>query len=173
VVPLKPLKTVPLSAPVHELPPVVEPSSQATVGSSQPTASGLAEAPGDSAGTTSGNFGGAPGGPSPGDGSQPIIEPRYDVAYLNNARPTYPAMARRLKLEGITTLRVLVSREGNAQSVTLHNSSGVRVLDEAALAAVQRWAFVPARQGDKPIAAEVDVPVRFRLDETAADGQKR
>jgi protein TonB len=93
----------------------------------------------------------------------PVTGPGYDAAYLNNPAPPYPAAARKLMLQGTATVRVLVSPDGRPKSVRLENSSGSRILDEAALEAVQRWSFVPARRGDKPIAAEVDVPVRFRL----------
>ncbi len=95
--------------------------------------------------------------------TEPIIGPRYDVAYLKNAPPQYPAVARKLKLEGTVTLRVLVSAEGRPQHVSLQKSSGVGVLDDAALKAVEGWSFVPAHRGNHPIATEVDVPVRFRL----------
>jgi protein TonB len=37
------------------------------------------------------------------------------------------------------------------------------MLDEAAMNAVKHWSFVPARQGDTPIPAWVDVPILFRL----------
>jgi len=92
-----------------------------------------------------------------------LVGPSYDAAYLSNPVPKYPAAARRLKLQGTATVRVLVSAEGRPRSVTLSKSSGTKILDEAALEAVQQWSFVPARRGSKPVAAEVDVPVRFRL----------
>ena len=108
----------------------------------------------------------APGGKyAPKDASevQPVIGPSFEAAYLSNPGPKYPAAARRLKLQGTATVRVLVSPEGGPRSVTLSKTSGTRILDQAALEAVQQWSFVPARRGGKPVAAEVDVPVRFRL----------
>jgi protein TonB len=93
----------------------------------------------------------------------PVIEPSFDAAYLNNPVPQYPAVARRLKIQGTATIRVLVSPEGRPKTVKLEKTSGARILDDAALDAVQHWLFVPARRGEKPIAAEVNVPVRFRL----------
>jgi protein TonB len=93
----------------------------------------------------------------------PVIGPSYAAAYLSNPVPQYPAAARRLKLQGTVTVRVLVSPEGRPKTVKLEKTSGARILDDAALDAVQHWLFVPARRGDKPIAADVDVPVRFRL----------
>ena len=68
-----------------------------------------------------------------------------------------------MKLQGTTIVRVLVSPEGHPQRVAVETSSGVELLDEAALEAVRQWSFVPARQGQKAIAAEVNVPMRFRL----------
>jgi protein TonB len=99
------------------------------------------------------------------DGSegQPAIGPSYSAAYLSNPAPKYPAAARRLRLQGTATVRVLVSAEGRPMTVTLQETSGTRALDEAALEAVQHWSFVPARRGSKPVAAEVDVPLRFTL----------
>jgi protein TonB len=93
----------------------------------------------------------------------PVIGPSFDAAYLSNPAPQYPFAARRLKLQGTTIVRVLVTPEGSPRSVRLEKSSGTRILDEAALDAVQHWLFVPARRGNKPITAEVNVPVRFRL----------
>jgi protein TonB len=93
----------------------------------------------------------------------PVVGPRYDAAYLSNPVPQYPVAARRLKLQGTATIRVFVSPDGRPKTVKLEKTSGARILDDAALDAVQHWLFVPARRGDKPVAAEVDVPVRFRL----------
>jgi protein TonB len=111
---------------------------------------------------------GVPGGLSGGK-PVPVIAPRYDAAYLHNAPPQYPPLARRLRLQGKTTIRVLVNADGRPQRVKLEHSSGVQILDQAALEAVQHWTFVPARQGNRPIAAEVDVPLHFRLEGTAAE----
>jgi protein TonB len=111
-------------------------------------------------GVPNGSPGGEVGG---GGGALPIEGPSYAAAYLHNAPPRYPAVARRMRLQGTATLRVLVGTDGHPQRVRLEKSSGVQLLDDAALEGVQRWMFVPARQGAKPIAAEVDVPLRFRL----------
>ena len=117
-------------------------------------------------GAHGGSLGGITGGVvgGGGGGELPIVGPSYDAAYLNNAPPRYPAMARRLKLQGTATIRVLVDTDGRPQRIRLSRSSGIGVLDEAALEAVQHWTFVPARQGNTPVTAEVDVPLRFRLE---------
>ncbi len=92
-----------------------------------------------------------------------VFGPVFDAAYLKNPKPSYPLIARRMKLEGIVILQVLVSSEGKPEIVRLGKSSGSAVLDQAALTAVKQWSFLPARQGNNPISAWVDVPLRFRL----------
>lgn len=63
-------------------------------------------------------------------------------------------------------LRVMVKASGAPETVALRQSSGTAILDEAALAAVKGWRFVPAHQGDQAIDHWVDVPIRFRLVDT-------
>jgi periplasmic protein TonB len=94
-----------------------------------------------------------------------IVGPAFNADYLHNPKPSYPLLARRLKLEGTVIIRVLVSPKGKAEIVRLGTSAGSNVLDQAALNAVQEWSFVPAQQGGQPVSAWVDVPIRFRLTE--------
>jgi len=61
-------------------------------------------------------------------------------------------------------LRVVVKPDGTPDAVALRQSSGSARLDEAALEAVRRWRFVPARQGDTPVSAAVIVPIVFSLE---------
>lgn len=89
--------------------------------------------------------------------------PRFDAAYLDNPSPIYPRISRRMGEQGKTLLIVQVSADGKPLKVSLHQSSGSSRLDQAAIEAVQRWRFVPARQGSSPIAASVIVPIIFSL----------
>lgn len=89
---------------------------------------------------------------------------RFDVAYLQNPRPNYPSLSRRLGEEGKVLLRVRVSPQGQPLAVDLERSSNITRLDDAALRAVARWRFVPARRGEESIEASVIVPIVFRLD---------
>jgi TonB family protein len=92
------------------------------------------------------------------------IGARHDAAYLHNAPPKYPAIARRMRLEGTVIVRAWIGATGKPERVWLGRSSGTEALDEAALAAVRGWQFVPAHEDELAIAADVEVPVRFRLD---------
>lgn len=93
----------------------------------------------------------------------PIVPPHFNANYLHNPAPPYPPLARRMGEQGRVVLRVLVRADGQADRVELRASSGSPRLDESALETVRRWKFVPARQGEQPVAAWVLVPISFTL----------
>lgn len=95
----------------------------------------------------------------------PVVPPNFVAAYLDNPKPEYPRISRRLKESGNVLLRVRVSTEGRPETIELHKSSGFERLDQAAQDAVRRWRFVPAKQGDQALAAWVIVPINFTLDQ--------
>lgn len=94
----------------------------------------------------------------------PVVAPRFDADYLQNPKPVYPAISRRLSEEGRVVLRVKVSNSGMPLSIDIKQSSGFVRLDDAARGAVERWKFVPAKQGGEAIEAWVLVPLHFSLD---------
>lgn len=96
-------------------------------------------------------------------GPEPLEDPRFDADYLDNPAPAYPRLSRKLGEEGRVLLRVRVSVAGAPAQVELHRSSGHERLDEVAAETVRRWKFAPARQGGKPVAAWVIVPIQFSL----------
>ena len=81
-----------------------------------------------------------------------------------NTAVAYPETARRLGLEGRTVLRVEVDAEGRVADVAVVESSGHPMLDEAAVDAVSRWRFEPARRGGLPTGHRLRVPIRFALE---------
>jgi len=95
--------------------------------------------------------------------SPSVIAVRYDADYLNNPAPVYPMLSRRKGEQGKVQLLVQVNAQGLADKVEIQTGSGYPRLDSAALEAVKRWRFVPARRGDEAIAASVVVPIVFRL----------
>jgi protein TonB len=92
-----------------------------------------------------------------------VIQPKFDADYLNNPKPGYPSISRRLGEEGVVMLRVYVSAKGTPDQIQLLKSSGFDRLDQAAQSAVSKWRFAPARQGKIAVAAWVQVPVSFQL----------
>ncbi len=94
----------------------------------------------------------------------PVQEARFDADYLQNPKPQYPSLSRRMGEEGRVMLRAYVLPSGQPETVELKQSSGSVRLDEAALAAVRKWRFVPARRGGETVAAWVVIPITFRLE---------
>ncbi len=80
-----------------------------------------------------------------------------------NPSPRYPGMSRRRGEEGQVVLRVVVGPDGRVVSLSVAQSSGFRRLDLAALDAVRRWRFDPARRGRIAIGGAVRIPIRFVL----------
>lgn len=96
---------------------------------------------------------------------EPATTPRHDPAYLRNPRPIYPSQARRRGFEGKVLIRAQVAASGECAGATVSRSSGHAVLDEAALTAVRQWRFVPASRGGRAVAADVEIPIVFRLED--------
>ena len=94
----------------------------------------------------------------------PITPPDLKAAYLDNPQPRYPQASMRRGEQGRVMLRVFVTAEGRVERVEIITSSGYPRLDHAAEDEVLRWKFTPARQGDKPVAASVSVPIDFRIE---------
>jgi protein TonB len=91
-------------------------------------------------------------------------EPDYRADYLNNPRPPYPLVARRMGYHGKVVLNVEVLAEGKAGQVLLQESSGYEILDNAALQTVKTWRFSPARRFGQPVTLWFLVPIRFSLE---------
>ncbi|MGE0079925.1 MAG: TonB family protein [Thiohalomonadaceae bacterium] len=98
------------------------------------------------------------------EATEALTAPVFEAAYLRNKPPAYPRSARKLRQQGTVELRVRVSAEGAPVELTVLQSSGVAVLDKAALSAVRQWRFVPARRGGTATEAWVVVPIHFRLE---------
>jgi protein TonB len=82
---------------------------------------------------------------------------------IYNPPPEYPPAALAAGFTGRVLLRVSVRADGTVQSATLFRSSGVDMLDEAALKVIDSWRFAPL---DLPSEVwEVVVPIKFALEE--------
>ena len=101
----------------------------------------------------------------PGTGEGPGQGPRYAGAGLGNTAPRYPYAARLRGQQGRVVLRVHVTATGAAESLRGRRSSGYRLLDEAALDAVETWRFVPGTRFGMRVAGVVDVPITFKLED--------
>ncbi len=137
----------PLPTPTPEPAPVVAPAAAAP-----------APAPAAIAATTVAPAPAAPPAPAR------IELPSSDAAYLNNPKPSYPALSRRLGEQGKVVVRVLIGVDGMAQQAEIRSSSGYDRLDQAALATVRSWRYVPGKRNGLAEAMWFNVPINFVLE---------
>ncbi|MHC8322953.1 energy transducer TonB [Pseudomonas sp. GB2N2] len=104
----------------------------------------------------------APAPPAP-PTPAPVTPASANAAYLKNPAPEYPSLAVRRGWEGTVLLRVKVLANGKPGDIQIQKGSGREALDEAAINAVKRWSFVPAKQGEVAQEGWVSVPIDFKL----------
>lgn len=82
---------------------------------------------------------------------------------VNRMPPQYPSALLKKGIGGKVVVSCVVDMKGNITSSKIKQSSGHAELDKAALQAVQRWKFKPARRGGKPIQATCNIPFTFEV----------
>jgi periplasmic protein TonB len=105
----------------------------------------------------------APAAPAPVT-SLRVELPSSDAQYLQNPKPSYPAISKRLGEQGKVMVRVLIGVDGRAQKAEVAQSSGYERLDQAALNTVLAWRYVPGKRGGVPEAMWFNVPINFILE---------
>ncbi|PWC10897.1 energy transducer TonB [Brenneria roseae subsp. americana] len=86
-----------------------------------------------------------------------------NAAHLNNPAPRYPALALKRKWQGTVQLRVRVLTNGRPNEILIARSSGRDLLDQAAVAAVRQWSFIPAKKDGVPQESWTTFPLSFKL----------
>lgn len=141
------------------------PAQQAPAGSLDTEPTPLPEAPSVAAAEPTPTAPAAPSTSSkPAPAGEEVEMPSSNAAYLNNPSPSYPPISRRMNEQGKVMLRVFVSENGRPENIEIKQSSGFDRLDKAAIAAVQRWRFVPGKRNGAPEGMWNLVPINFVLE---------
>lgn len=90
--------------------------------------------------------------------------PSSDADYLQNPKPAYPPISRRLGEQGKVIVRVLIGADGQAKKTEIRQSSGFDRLDQAAVTTVMRWRYVPGKRGGVAEEMWFNVPINFVLE---------
>lgn len=102
---------------------------------------------------------------SPASPAPPRLElPSSDANYLQNPRPVYPPLSKRMGEQGQVVCSVLIGTDGLPVSARLVKSSGFDRLDEATLHAVMRWRYTPGKRNGVPTAMSFNVPINWVLE---------
>lgn len=75
--------------------------------------------------------------------------------------PSYPMLAKQMKVQGSVVLQALIGREGGIQDLRV--LSGPAILSTAAMDAVKQWRFRPYLQSGQPIETEARITVNFTI----------
>jgi len=96
--------------------------------------------------------------------SAPVSMPNSDASELNNPKPPYPAISKKLREQGLVLLKACIGANGSLDSLDLKQGSGFSRLDQVALQTVKQWKFIPAKKGGTPIPMCYELPVKFILE---------
>lgn len=110
----------------------------------------------------------APAGPATTTVTAPPVAkvelPSSDADYLNNPKPPYPPLSKRLREQGKVLVRTFIGADGVPQKAEIKQSSGFDRLDQAALATALRWRYVPGKRAGVAEAMWFIVPFSFVLE---------
>jgi protein TonB len=80
---------------------------------------------------------------------------------LSQAKPVYPADAKRDRIQGTVKLEITIDKEGHVSSVSL--ISGPTELVQSATDAVQQWVYRPTLLNGEPVGVLTMVDVNYTL----------
>jgi protein TonB len=75
--------------------------------------------------------------------------------------PSYPLLAKQMKVQGAVVLEALISKTGSIQDIQI--ISGPAILSAAAREAVKQWHFKPYYQSGRPVETEARITVNFTI----------
>lgn len=82
---------------------------------------------------------------------------------VEKAAPTYPEEARKIRLQGVVIVQVVIEKDGSVSRTRI--LKGLHpTLDEAAVEAIRQWRFEPALLDGEPVAVQYHLTINFRLD---------
>lgn len=90
--------------------------------------------------------------------------PNASASYLNNPKPPYPALSKRLGEEGKVVVRAWIDTNGRATKAEIKTSSGYDRLDQTALQTVLNWRYIPGQRAGVPEAMWFNIPLNFVLE---------
>ncbi len=82
---------------------------------------------------------------------------------LSSIRPVYPEIAQEAGIEGTVVVQVFVDKKGRVKDTLVLKGIPNTGLDEAAVTAIKKTRFRPAKQRERAVGVWISIPVNFRL----------
>lgn len=122
---------------------------------------------GDPSGVAGGEIGGTPGGVVggiPDDGRLHVERNEHlPLVVVEQPFPKYPETMRRLRKEGMVTLRYIIGTNGRVKEVMILDPDPQEPFNDAALEAIRQWRFRPMIRDGKPIEVVHELTVIYEL----------
>ncbi len=89
------------------------------------------------------------------------LSPSAAQVVSRSVEPSYPLLAKEMKVQGSVVLQALIGRNGNIED--LHVLSGPAILSSAAMQAVKQWRFRPYLLAGEPVETQARITVNFTI----------
>lgn len=99
--------------------------------------------------------------PTPIAGAQIRMSADTSHVLVHPVQPSYPMLARQMKVQGAVVLQALIGADGTIQNLSV--LSGPAILASAAQEAVRQWRFKPYLQNGVPSETEAKITVNFTI----------
>ena len=79
-------------------------------------------------------------------------------------KPIYPKNAKRAEKEGKVMLQATIGIDGIPKDIVVVTKLGFG-FEEAAIAALKKWKFIPAKKKGKDVELRINIPIEFKLED--------
>ena len=102
--------------------------------------------------------------PPPPSGPKVVFIPYDDPPVpMSPIRPTYPEIAQEAGIEGVVVVQAFIDQKGRVKETLILKGVPNTGLDEAAMEAIRRTRFKPAKQRERAVGVWISIPVNFKL----------
>jgi len=102
--------------------------------------------------------------PPPPSGPKVVFIPYDDPPVaMSPIRPKYPEIAQEAGIEGVVVVQAFIDEKGRVKETLILKGVPNTGLDEAAMAAIRKTRFRPAKQRERAVGVWISIPVNFRL----------
>jgi len=89
------------------------------------------------------------------------LSPETAQVLSRPVEPSYPLLAKQMKVQGAVVLEALIGKEGSIENLRV--LSGPAILSSAAMEAVKQWRFKPYFQNGRPVETQARITVNFTI----------
>ena len=102
--------------------------------------------------------------PPPPSGPKVVFIPYDDPPVaMTPIRPIYPEIAQEAGIEGVVVVQAFIDEKGRVKETLILKGVPNTGLDDAAMEAIRKTRFRPAKQRERAVGVWISIPVNFKL----------